>query len=98
MKITAGPGLSASSFGTWLNASGTATGSVVLGTTGNVGIGTATPTEKLELIGKMKVVDGSQGTGKVLTSDANGVATWKDPEQTLPIGSVMSFNGTSCPA
>ena len=46
----------------------------------------------------MRIVDGSQGTGKVLTSDANGQTMWKDPEQTLPVGSVMSFNGTSCPA
>ncbi|MCF0054854.1 complement C1q domain-containing protein [Dyadobacter sp. CY356] len=27
--------------------------------------------------GKMTIADGSQGTGKVLTSDANGVATWE---------------------
>ena len=57
-----------------------------------------TPAAKFDLVGTMKVTDGTQGTGKVLTSDANGNATWKDPEQTLPVGSVMSFNGTSCPA
>ncbi|WP_159469795.1 C1q-like domain-containing protein [Dyadobacter sp. 3J3] len=27
--------------------------------------------------GKMTIADGSQGNGKVLTSDANGVATWE---------------------
>ena len=51
---------------------------------GNVGIGTTTPTTKLEInngatAGAIKIVDGTQGDGKVLTSDANGVGTWKTP-------------------
>tara|TARA_R110002124_G_scaffold138576_6_gene302158 strand:- start:85780 stop:87330 length:1551 start_codon:yes stop_codon:yes gene_type:complete len=54
-----------------------------------VGIGTSNPSEKLEVKGNIKVegdikiqsgtiniADGSQGAGKVLTSDANGNATW----------------------
>ncbi|WP_114822643.1 beta strand repeat-containing protein [Chryseobacterium sp. KLBC 52] len=48
---------------------------------GNVGIGTTNPTNKLQIesgtSGALKIVDGTQGTDKVLTSDANGVATWK---------------------
>jgi hypothetical protein len=43
---------------------------------GNVGIGSTNPSEKLEISGKIKIVDGSQGVGRVLTSDANGVGTW----------------------
>ena len=47
---------------------------------GNTGIGTSTPTNLLHLnsatSGALKIVDGTQGAGKVLTSDANGVATW----------------------
>ncbi|WP_265426661.1 beta strand repeat-containing protein [Chryseobacterium sp. YIM B08800] len=50
---------------------------------GNVGIGTTTPSTKLEINngttnGAIKIVDGTQGAGKVLTSDANGLATWQD--------------------
>ncbi len=48
---------------------------------GNIGIGTTAPTNKLHIesstSGVLKIVDGTQGTDKVLTSDANGVATWK---------------------
>jgi hypothetical protein len=48
-----------------------------------LGIGTLTPTRRLEIqsptAGAVKIVDGTQADGKVLTSDANGVATWKVP-------------------
>jgi len=44
---------------------------------GNVGIGTITPSAKLEVAGNVKIVDGTQGYGKVLTSDSNGMASWK---------------------
>ena len=48
---------------------------------GNVGIGTVSPSVKLEitspvLSGAIKIVDGSQGAGKILTSDATGAGTW----------------------
>jgi hypothetical protein len=48
---------------------------------GNVGIGTYTPTEKLDVAGKIKttgfhLVDGQQGAGKYLQSDAEGNASW----------------------
>jgi hypothetical protein len=43
---------------------------------GNVGIGTATPGYQLELTGQIKIAGGSPGAGKVLVSDANGVASW----------------------
>ena len=46
-------------------------------TGGNVGIGTVTPTAKLEIAGQIKITGGSPGTGKVLTSDASGLAKWK---------------------
>jgi hypothetical protein len=45
---------------------------------GNVGLGTATPKAKLDIIGKIKITDGTQGEGKILTSDTNGVGTWRD--------------------
>ncbi len=43
----------------------------------NVGIGTTAPTERLHVVGKLKMVDGNEALGKVLTSDANGVASWQ---------------------
>lgn len=44
---------------------------------GNVGIGTTTPSQKLHVAGTPRIEDGTQGAGKVLTSDANGVASWQ---------------------
>lgn len=48
---------------------------------GNVGIGVEKPTQKLEVTGKVKITDGTQGRGKVLTSDANGNASWQPMTQ-----------------
>ncbi|NNL91321.1 MAG: hypothetical protein HKO66_03715 [Saprospiraceae bacterium] len=55
--------------------------SVVLGATGdNVGIGTSSPDAKLHIEGgSIKMVDGSEGAGKVLTSDTNGLSSWQTP-------------------
>ncbi len=44
--------------------------------TGNVGIGTTAPGAKLEIAGQIKITGGTPGTGKVLTSDATGLASW----------------------
>ncbi len=44
---------------------------------GKVGIGTITPTSTFTVVGTFKLVDGTQGAGKVLTSDANGLAAWQ---------------------
>ncbi len=44
---------------------------------GNVGIGTTAPGAKLEVNGQVKITDGNQGANKVLTSDANGLASWQ---------------------
>lgn len=43
---------------------------------GNTGIGSSTPQETLHVVGKIRMADGSQGAGKVLTCDANGTAVW----------------------
>lgn len=58
---------------------------------GNVGIGITNPTTKLDinngsLNGAIKIVDGTQGEGKVLTSDANGVGTWRNSSVTNVTG------------
>lgn len=49
----------------------------------NVGLGTISPTAKLHVNGSLKITNGSQGEGKVLTSDAAGLATWKVPEKSI---------------
>ena len=57
--------------------------SLVLGATGpsavNVGINTSSPTARLHVVGDVKIVDGNQAAGKVLTSDAYGLASWQSP-------------------
>ena len=42
----------------------------------NVGIGTITPAAKLDILGNIKIADGTQAAGPVLTSDADGLASW----------------------
>ncbi len=44
---------------------------------GNVGIGIVAPVAKLDVLGTIKIKDGTQGLNKVLTSDANGLASWQ---------------------
>lgn len=56
---------------------------------GNVGIGTTTPSTKLEINngttnGAIKIVDGTQGDGKLLMSDADGVGTWRSVASIKP--------------
>ena len=54
---------------------------MILSTNGNlgIGIGAVVPTAKLDVAGNVKIVDGTQGTGKILTSDADGLASWQTP-------------------
>jgi hypothetical protein len=47
--------------------------------TGLVGIGTIFPGATLDVNGQVKISGGSPGAGKVLTSDATGLATWETP-------------------
>ena len=47
---------------------------------GKVTIGNGFPTSpKLEVLGQVKINGGAPGLGKVLTSDATGLATWQTP-------------------
>ena len=47
--------------------------------TGNVGVGTISPTAKLEVNGQVKITGGTPAAGSILTSDATGLATWAAP-------------------
>lgn len=68
----------------------------ILNNSGNVGIGTTAPAAKLDIAGSVKIVDGSQGAGKVLTSDASGAATWAPVSvTTTSIVSVQSLSNVT---
>ena len=87
-----------------LTTSNTDSNTILLGKPGSggpkVGVGTFKPGAKLEInngttAGAVKIVDGTQGAGKVLTSDANGLATWKRQALTLIEG--VKGSGISIP-
>jgi len=62
---------------------------------GKVGIMTTTPDESLHVEGSIKMVDGNEESGLVMTSDENGVGSW----QSLPIlniwGSSVDASGNT---
>ncbi|GAG28116.1 unnamed protein product, partial [marine sediment metagenome] len=70
---------------------------MVLRQDGNIGIGTAIPAAKLEVNGQVKITGGSPGAGKVLTSDAGGLASWQTPGGglTLPYSGTTSTSGNA---
>lgn len=71
--------------------SSNATSSLVLSQINVVGFGTASPTHLLHLFATqsaLRLVDTTQGLGKHLISDANGVASWY-----MPTGNGLSITG-----
>jgi hypothetical protein len=76
-------------------------GNSMLTQSGNhVGVNTPSPGATLEVTGNVKIADGTQGSGKVLTSDNAGAASWQNLPVVagVPSGAVMFFNLGSCPA
>jgi Chaperone of endosialidase len=55
-----------------------------------VAIGNITPTQKLDIDGQIRIRGGSPAAGKVLTSGADGTATW---ENSPVVGSQWSLSG-----
>ncbi len=62
-----------------------------------LGIGTESPTAALEVDGTLKFVDGNEGNGKVLSSDANGNASWGDPVAVGLVDADFYTEGTTDP-
>jgi hypothetical protein len=65
----------------------------VVDSSGNIGIGTASPSTKLHVVsttsGAIRIVDGTQQLGYVLTSDGNGVGTWQ--VATAPLSGTINY-------
>ena len=61
--------------------------------TDSIGIGTNSPTARLHVNGDVKITDGTQGDGKVLTSDANGLASWQNAAYTTNDRILVKFSG-----
>lgn len=88
-----------------LNATTSQDNTIILGhknghnNTPNIGVGTYKPDSKVHIVANgpnaIKIVDTNQGAGKVLTSDANGVGTWKDIELFKGAHSIGTFNWAS---
>jgi hypothetical protein len=65
--------------------------SVIYESAGNVGIGTTSPAAKLNVVGQVKITGGSPAAGKVLTSDATGLASW----QSVPADGDWTISGSN---
>lgn len=93
-----GSGSSAGNTPYWNGASWITNSSNIFNDGGNIGIGTNSPSAKLSVNGNVKIDDGTQGTGKVLTSDANGLASWATPPgiaSGTSTGNTLYWNGTT---
>jgi len=70
---------------------------------GNIGIGTKTPEARLDVNGsihvngQVKIIDGTQAEGRILTSDKNGVARWDKPPvpEGISRGDILYWGGAS---
>ncbi len=68
---------------------------------GSVGIGTTdVSAAKFTVVGTVKITGGVPGGGKVLTSDASGLASWETTggSSGVPSGTVIMFAGATMPA
>lgn len=55
---------------------------------GNVGIGTDDPSQRLDINGQVRIRGGAPAAGKILTSAADGTATWEVPAPVSVPGSI----------
>jgi len=82
---------------------------IIITPSGNIGIGTTTPSKKVELIkttsGAVKITDGTQANNKIFVSNANGTGTWQNTSPAvvvesnagalLPVGTTATYLGAS---
>ncbi len=61
------------------NATVNTSNSLVLGNNANVGIGSSSPVTRLDVTGNIRMVDGNQQAGFILTSDTGGIMSWTNP-------------------
>jgi hypothetical protein len=71
---------------------GTSSGKVFIKDT--LALGTTVPSASLHVVGDIKIVDGTQGAGKVLTSNSSGLASWQTPT-TYTAGTGLSLSGST---
>lgn len=62
---------------------------IIMQSSGNVGIGTSPLQAKLHVNGSIRIQDGTQADGYVLTSNANGIGTWTDPSSLITGGNTL---------
>lgn len=62
---------------------------------GNVGIANTSPVARLDIAGNIKIADGTQGLGKLLVSDATGLATWQDAPTAIGASNFWNILGNS---
>lgn len=62
---------------------------------GDVGIGTGSPSAKLDINGQIKIQGGVPGAGKVLTSNASGLATWETNVGTETLAATLVLGNTT---
>jgi hypothetical protein len=76
------------------------TGGIKIMENGNFGVGEPFPSSRLHVAGAVTIVDGTQGAGKVLTSNASGLASWAYSSNTYkyPNASQSGSLGTSTTA
>lgn len=65
------------------------------GAASKVGVGTINPMAKLDVVGNLRIKDGTEAAGRVLTSDAQGYASWS-PSRPLP--PLLISKETNCDA
>jgi hypothetical protein len=56
-----------------------------------VGNGSGNGDARFHVIGNVKIVDGTQGVGKVFTSDANGLGSWQTPAFVNPMTTIADI-------